>query len=265
MIVATVAHGCLSFLSGVQVARAPGRSPVAGAPCLARCMCPTSFEAADSRENRERGTPQPHLGNPVTARLGNPVRAPRATRGRSLSVSARWVMDERETQRAGYLLTIPDTLLQSEAMQRACATRNFREIFRLVNRRTGSSHADMAAAIGKMTSSRVSDIIRGVRGVRGEQVIVRIADGFGIPGEMLGLPRRPWEGSPYGIDGTANTGATVEAVTDSGAKACSQYVRENRGSLDLLAVAELNGLGCFGKDRPRHPSRILRSSRRGST
>ncbi|MGW3570978.1 transcriptional regulator [Streptomyces sp. NPDC000941] len=148
-------------------------------------------------------------------------------------------MDEGEMQRAGYPLTIPDALLQSEAMQRACATRNFREIFRLVNRRTGSSHADMAAAIGKMTSSRVSDIIRGVRGVRGEQVIVRIADGFGIPGEMLGLPSRPWEGSLNGIDGTANTGATVEAVTDSRAKACGQYVRENRGSLDLLTVAEL--------------------------
>ncbi|MCQ8191630.1 hypothetical protein [Streptomyces rugosispiralis] len=42
-------------------------------------------------------------------------------------------MDEREMQRAGYPLTIPDVLLRSEAMQRACATRNFREIFRLIN------------------------------------------------------------------------------------------------------------------------------------
>lgn len=148
-------------------------------------------------------------------------------------------MDERENQRVGYPLTIPDALLRSEAMQRACATRNFREIFRLVNRRTGSSHAAMAAAIGKMTSSRVSDIIRGVRGVRGQQVIERVADGFGIPGEMLGLPRRPWEGSPSDIDGTANTGTTVGAVTGSEAKARAQYVRENPGSLDLLAVAEL--------------------------
>ncbi|WP_329397816.1 XRE family transcriptional regulator [Streptomyces melanogenes] len=104
-------------------------------------------------------------------------------------------MDERETRRSGYPLTIPDALLRSEAMQQACSVRDFREIFRLVNRRTGSSHAAMAAAIGKMTSSRVSDIIRGVRGVRGREVIERVADGFGIPGEMIGLPRRPWEGS----------------------------------------------------------------------
>lgn len=52
----------------------------------------------------------------------------------------------------------------------------------------------MAAAIGKMTSTRVSDIIRGVRGIRRQHVIERVADGFGIPGDMLGLPKRPWEG-----------------------------------------------------------------------
>jgi tetratricopeptide (TPR) repeat protein len=109
-------------------------------------------------------------------------------------------MDEREARRSSYPLTIPNPLLQSEAMRQACAERDFQEIFRLVNRRTGSSHAMMAAAIGKMTSSRVSDIIRGARGVRGQQVIERVSDGFGIPGEMLGLPTRPWESSPGNSD-----------------------------------------------------------------
>ncbi|MDN3264372.1 XRE family transcriptional regulator [Streptomyces sp. CSDS2] len=104
-------------------------------------------------------------------------------------------MDDRAARRSGYALTIPDVLLDSDAMRQACAARNFQEIFRLVNRRTGSSHAVMAAAVGKMTSSRVSDIIRGVRGIRGREVIERVADGFGIPGEMLGLPARPWESS----------------------------------------------------------------------
>ncbi|MER6524058.1 hypothetical protein [Streptomyces sp. NPDC001508] len=104
-------------------------------------------------------------------------------------------MDDRAAQRSGYPLTIPDALLNSEAMRQACAARNFQEIFRLVNRRTGSSYAVMAAAVGKMTSSRVSDILRGVRGIRGREVIERVADGFGIPGKMLGLPTRPWESS----------------------------------------------------------------------
>lgn len=102
-------------------------------------------------------------------------------------------MDDRETRRNGYSLTIPTPLLQSDAMRGACASRDFQEIFRLVNRRTGSSYAVMAAAVGKMTSSRVSDVIRGVRRIRGQGVIERVADGFGIPGEMLGLPQRPWE------------------------------------------------------------------------
>jgi hypothetical protein len=94
-----------------------------------------------------------------------------------------------------YPLTISDALLSSEAMRRACATRNFREIFRLVNRRTGSSHADMAAAIGKMTSSRVSDIIRGVRGIRGQHVVERVADGIGIPGATR-IHRGCWDRWP---------------------------------------------------------------------
>ncbi|MBP8539467.1 transcriptional regulator [Streptomyces sp. MK37H] len=125
-------------------------------------------------------------------------------------------------------------------MQRACTTRNFREIFRLVNRRTGSSHADMAAAIGKMTSSRVSDIIRGVRGVRGQEVIERVADGFGIPGEMLGLPRRPWEeNSPGNIGAPDNPDPNLKPVVDSESGARTQYAMDNPWCLDLLAVAGL--------------------------
>lgn len=105
-------------------------------------------------------------------------------------------MADRESRRSGYPLTIPEALLQSDAMRGACAARDFQEIFRLVNRRTGSSYAVIAFAVGKMTTSRVSDIIRGVRGIRGHGVIERVADGFGIPGEMLGLPQRPWEVAP---------------------------------------------------------------------
>lgn len=122
-------------------------------------------------------------------------------------------MDDRAAQRSGYPLTIPDALLNSDAMRQACAARNFQEIFRLVNRRTGSSHAVMAAAIGKMTSSRVSDIIRGVRGIRGPEVIERVADGFGIPGGMLGLAARPWESSGN------QTQSSSEIAVDSQGKA----------------------------------------------
>ncbi|MFJ3662189.1 hypothetical protein ACIPPM_17205 [Streptomyces sp. NPDC090119] len=105
-------------------------------------------------------------------------------------------MEDRSAQRDGYALTIPDALLHSDVMRRACAERDFQEIFRLVNRRTGSSYAVIASAVGRMTTSRVSDIVRGVRGIRGQGVMERVADAFGIPGAMLGLPARPWERAP---------------------------------------------------------------------
>jgi tetratricopeptide (TPR) repeat protein len=144
-------------------------------------------------------------------------------------------MDECENRRSGYPLTIPDALLQSEAMRQACATRNFQEIFRLVNKRTGSSYAVMAAAVGKMTSSRVSDIIRGVRGIRGQGVIERVADGFGIPGEMLGLPRRSWEGSPEGSDRFGSP-----AYHDPGQEAAGIPSLHSAGNAGVLPAVHLD-------------------------
>lgn len=144
-------------------------------------------------------------------------------------------MDDRVGRRSGYALTIPDALLHSEAMRQACATRDFQEIFRLVNRRTGSSYAVIASAVGNMTSSRVSDIIRGVRGIRGQAVIERVADGFGIPGEMLGLPQRSWESPnsattrPSRPEGPVNsTSVTLPKMDASRVEAATEHLRENR-------------------------------------
>jgi hypothetical protein len=146
-------------------------------------------------------------------------------------------MDDRTAQRSGYPLTIPDALLNSEDMRQACAARNFQEIFRLVNRRTGSSHAVIAAAIGKMTSSRVSDIIRGVRGIRGREVIERVADGFGIPGEMLGLSKRPWEASGNAAQPEAESARDpVEAVSQPG-----EMVAVNRRFFVAASATALSG------------------------
>ncbi|MEU9332193.1 transcriptional regulator [Streptomyces sp. NPDC048290] len=134
-------------------------------------------------------------------------------------------MADRLASRSGYSLTIPDSLLDSEAMRLACATRDFQEIFRLVNRRTGSSYAVIASAVGKMTSGRVSDIIRGVRTIRGQGVIERVCDGFGIPGKILGVPERSWErGTP---------------VADSVMGCTESFLEKESGSLDLIAVASL--------------------------
>ncbi|MDX3380694.1 transcriptional regulator [Streptomyces niveiscabiei] len=132
-------------------------------------------------------------------------------------------MDDRSNRRSGYALTIPDALLNSDAMRRACAARDFQEVFRLINRRTGSSHAVMASAIGRMTSSRVSDVIRGVRGIRGQEVIERICDGFGIPGEMLGVSTRGWE---------KTSSLPVVGATEA-------FLAEGDDNLDLVEIATL--------------------------
>lgn len=115
-------------------------------------------------------------------------------------------------------------------MQQACSARDFREIFRLVNRRTGSSHAAMAAAIGKMSSSRVSDIIRGVRGIRGREVVERVADGFGIPGEMIGLPRRSWESA----SGDGGESAALLEIRCAAAPLEDQYRDFDGPAVDFL-------------------------------
>ncbi|KWW99161.1 Transcriptional regulator [Carbonactinospora thermoautotrophica] len=91
---------------------------------------------------------------------------------------------------------IPDRLLHSADFQAACAARDWSRIFSLINRRAGgASHAVIAAATG-LSTSRVSDIIHGRRGLRGHHVIERVADGLRIPGHMLGINPRPWESPP---------------------------------------------------------------------
>ncbi|WP_257231885.1 tetratricopeptide repeat protein [Streptomyces sp. Rer75] len=134
-------------------------------------------------------------------------------------------MSEREARRSDYPLTIPDRLLLSEDMKRACGRRDFGEVFRLVNRRGPVSYAEIAAAVGKMTSARVGDVIRGVRGIRGLAVMERIADGLGIPGHMLGLPERPWEGTP----------SSGGAAQDRG------YARNSRSGSDDLSSEPSTG------------------------
>ncbi|MDT0307921.1 helix-turn-helix domain-containing protein [Streptomyces sp. DSM 44917] len=144
-------------------------------------------------------------------------------------------MDEREARRGGYPLTIPDALLRSDAMRRACAVRDFGEIFRLVNRRSGTSLTAMAAAIGRISPSRISDVIHGARGIRREHVIERIADGLGIPGEMLGLPPRPWESAPTAADNP------LPELNDERGDAFAESIRETSRTLIALDNA-LNGL-----------------------
>ncbi|MGW0661005.1 helix-turn-helix domain-containing protein [Streptodolium elevatio] len=91
---------------------------------------------------------------------------------------------------------LPAGVLTSPAIRDAGARRDIGEIFRLARRDAGLSISRMAR-LCDMTPSRVSAYVRGASQARDQRVIERVADGLRIPGEILGLRSRPWEGGPH--------------------------------------------------------------------
>ncbi|MCF2531899.1 helix-turn-helix domain-containing protein [Yinghuangia soli] len=90
---------------------------------------------------------------------------------------------------------LPDALLTSPAMRRACAERDVGAIFALARDHGGMSLSRLGR-LCEMTPSRVGDYIKGRARVRQQHVVERIADGLRIPGELLGLAPRPWQADP---------------------------------------------------------------------
>ncbi|WP_436791376.1 hypothetical protein [Yinghuangia sp. YIM S10712] len=84
-----------------------------------------------------------------------------------------------------------DRLLAKPEMIAACASRDFRTIFRLA-RIAGLYPTGIARACG-LTPGRVGDVLVGRHAVQKIDVIERISDGLRIPGHLLGLAARPWE------------------------------------------------------------------------
>lgn len=88
---------------------------------------------------------------------------------------------------------LPEVLLASPEMRRACASRDVGAIFGLAREHAGMSLSKLAR-LCEMTPSRVGEYIKGRARVRQQHVVERVADGLRIPGEMLGLAPRPWQG-----------------------------------------------------------------------
>lgn len=87
---------------------------------------------------------------------------------------------------------LPRRLLNNPAVVRALATRTFSTVFTAA-KAAGLSFNAIAAATG-MKAERISLIARGKARVTSIETIERIGDGLRIPGAMLGLATRPWEG-----------------------------------------------------------------------
>jgi tetratricopeptide (TPR) repeat protein len=112
---------------------------------------------------------------------------------------------------------VPSSLVERPEFIAACATHDMSTVFALAKKYAGLS----TSAIARMTAMK-TDNVRAVlnsgRLIEDFAVYERIADGLGIPGEMLGLASRTWEKvaqPPFDPDtgGTSSAGIIVPSGT----------------------------------------------------
>ncbi|MGH3902249.1 MAG: helix-turn-helix domain-containing protein [Pseudonocardiaceae bacterium] len=88
--------------------------------------------------------------------------------------------------RAGNTPSIDPALFQSKDVRRVLAALDISALYRILGDEAGINQRQIAACTGQ-SQSEVSDIVAGRRRVESKQVLVRIADGFDIPRELMGL------------------------------------------------------------------------------
>ncbi|MGH3692533.1 MAG: helix-turn-helix domain-containing protein [Pseudonocardiaceae bacterium] len=102
--------------------------------------------------------------------------------------------DERSDEirgRAGEAPLVDPALFERADVHRVLAALDVGGLYRVLGDEAGVSQRQIAACTGQ-SQSEVSEIAAGHRRVESHQVLVRIAEGFGIPRELLGLS---WWGS----------------------------------------------------------------------
>ncbi|MGW4883349.1 helix-turn-helix domain-containing protein [Streptomyces murinus] len=88
---------------------------------------------------------------------------------------------------------LPKDLLEDEEIQRALAEHDFGVVFRLARDRAGITYSQIAAECD-IKPERVGTLARGQGRITTFGKIVQIADALRVPGHVLGLAARPWEG-----------------------------------------------------------------------
>ncbi|MBX9394878.1 hypothetical protein K4749_15030 [Streptomyces sp. TRM72054] len=144
-------------------------------------------------------------------------------------------------------------VLSRDDVKRALAEHDFAAAFALIKKWGGLSQNRIASAC-QLTPGKVSTIISGQQQVTSFDVICRIADGLRIPGRMVGLADRPWEGQPNAPD--AVTPAVQPSAVQSSSDASwrpettvhltaeltrSDLVMDRRAATRALAGAALSG------------------------
>jgi transcriptional regulator with XRE-family HTH domain/tetratricopeptide (TPR) repeat protein len=89
---------------------------------------------------------------------------------------------------------LPADVLARPDFAKACAERDLGAIFRLMTNCCGVSFTiSHLARRCEMTSSQVQDYMTRGRLAQKARIFERVADGLHVPGDMLGVGRRPWE------------------------------------------------------------------------
>ncbi|MGQ0775459.1 MAG: helix-turn-helix domain-containing protein [Pseudonocardiales bacterium] len=105
------------------------------------------------------------------------------------------------SERASDTPLVDPALFKREDVRRILAALDIAALYRVLGDDAGISQRQIAACTGQ-SQSEVSDIVAGRRRVESHQVLMRIADGFDIPRELMGL-------SWWGPDGTYAGKVTV--------------------------------------------------------
>ncbi|MGW5022303.1 helix-turn-helix domain-containing protein [Streptomyces cacaoi] len=141
-------------------------------------------------------------------------------------------------------------VLARDDMRRALQEHDFAAAFVLLKKWGGLSQNRIAAAC-RLTPGKVSLIIKGQHQITSIEVIRRIADGLRIPGALLGLASRPWEGTsdppPADVPGERRPAdddvpwRSDATVALAGTLTRSDLVMDRRDASRALAAAAVSG------------------------
>ena len=118
----------------------------------------------------------------------------------------------------------------------ACAARDLGAIFRIAKKWAGFTHSHLCRRC-EMGISQIADYVEGRRQAQSVNVFERTADGLHIPGSMLGMMPRPWEGTGSSAESAQQSAPGRDYDTEARLVSAAEKDRLDRPVLDYLARA----------------------------
>lgn len=133
----------------------------------------------------------------------------------------------------------PPDYLPAETLARpdfiaACKRRDMGKILAIANKYGGPGFTvSHLARRCEMTITQVQDYIKRGREALSLEIFERVADGLHIPGRMLGVTRRPWEGQQSGATPGATTSVPATGKPDTSANLAPSGQESMQAASDL--------------------------------